>query len=30
MISGTTFSPSLLSWQAASMMARVCISVISG
>jgi hypothetical protein len=30
MISGTTFSPSLLSWQAASMMARACISVISG
>ena len=30
MISGTTFRPSLFSWQAASMIARVCISVISG
>ena len=30
MISGTTFRPSLLSWHAASMMARACISVISG
>ena len=30
MISGTTFVPSFASWQAASMIARVCISVISG
>ena len=30
MISGTTFEPSLLRRQAASMIARVCISVISG
>ena len=30
MISGTTFCPSFFSWQAAAMIALVCISVISG
>jgi len=30
MISGTTLRPSLFNWQAASRIARVCISVISG